>query len=196
MKKLHPLLSVLFLVYWGCEDDDPKEVNKPTSVTITHFQESSIDVIKWTMNEDTDFFRYSLYGSNNSSMENKILIYETQTRLDTTYTLDSNEYYSSYQVDVMNLNESVSSSNIFNFMVELWGEVYIIEYTTELDLYGNSLTGEIPSEIGNLTNLTYLQLRSNQLTGSIPPEIGNLTNLTYLSLSNNGFFRFNSTLCI
>ena len=44
-------------------------------------------------------------------MENKTLIYETQTRLDTTYTLDSNNYYLTYQVDVMNLNEMVSSSN-------------------------------------------------------------------------------------
>ena len=99
MKKLYPLLSVLFLIYWGC--DDPKEENKPTPVTITYFQDSPINVvIKWNMNEDTDFFRYSLYGSNNSSMENKTLIYETQTRLDTTYTLESNEYFSYFQVDV------------------------------------------------------------------------------------------------
>ena len=49
----------------------------------------------------------------------------------------------------------------------------------------NQLTGEIPSEIGNLTNLTRLSLNRNQLTGSIPPEIGNLTNLTLLSLYDN-----------
>ena len=127
MKKILPLLPILFLIYWGC--DDPKEENKPTPVTITHFQDSPINVvIKWNMNEDTDFFRYSLYGSNNSSMENKTLIYETQTRLDTTYTLDSSEYYYFYQVDVMNMNEYVSSSNILkNVFVELWGEFYSIE---------------------------------------------------------------------
>ena len=28
MKKPHPLLSLLFLIYWGC--DDPKEENKPS----------------------------------------------------------------------------------------------------------------------------------------------------------------------
>jgi len=54
-----------------------------------------------------------------------------------------------------------------------------------LYLYFNELTGEIPPEIGNLTNLTYLYLSSNQLTGEIPPEIGNLTNLTSLILSGN-----------
>ena len=49
----------------------------------------------------------------------------------------------------------------------------------------NQLSGSIPPEIGNLSNLTYLDLRNNQLTGSIPPEIGNLTNLTYLNLQLN-----------
>jgi Leucine-rich repeat (LRR) protein len=56
---------------------------------------------------------------------------------------------------------------------------------TNLTLNSNRLTGSIPSEIGNLTNLTYLYLSSNQLSGSIPPEIGNLTNLKYLYLSYN-----------
>ena len=49
----------------------------------------------------------------------------------------------------------------------------------------NQLTGEIPPEIGNLTNLTDLILQHNGLTGSIPPEIGNLTNLTILWLGDN-----------
>ena len=94
--------------------------------------------------------------------------------------------------------------------VTLWGVVYSVENTTELGLSENQLTGEIPPEIGNLTNLTYLnlglnqltgippeiwnmtnlemlRLGSNQLTGSIPPEIGNLTNLTVLELNDNQF---------
>jgi Leucine-rich repeat (LRR) protein len=78
------------------------------------------------------------------------------------------------------------TSNCEDF-VELWGEYYSIENTTELDLGVSGLTGEIPPEIGNLTNLERLYLLQNQLTGEIPPEIGNLTNLTRLYLGSNQF---------
>ena len=54
-------------------------------------------------------------------------------------------------------------------------------------LEDNQLTGEIPSEIGNLTNLYELLLGGNDLTGEIPSEIGNLTNLGRLWLSSNQF---------
>jgi Leucine-rich repeat (LRR) protein len=70
-------------------------------------------------------------------------------------------------------------------LVELWGEYYSIENTTELNLFNNQLSGFIPPEIGNLTSLIQLNLNKNYLTGSIPPEIGNLTNLTNLTLYNN-----------
>ena len=69
--------------------------------------------------------------------------------------------------------------------VILWGQDYSIENTIELNLPDSGLTGEIPPEIGNLTNLTNLTLYNNQLTGSIPPEIGNLTNMTNLYLRYN-----------
>jgi Leucine-rich repeat (LRR) protein len=75
--------------------------------------------------------------------------------------------------------------DLFDPSVNLWGVDYSIENTTELKLGHNELSGSIPSEIGNLTNLERLYLYDNQLTGSIPPEIGNLTNLTYLNLHDN-----------
>ena len=85
MKKLYPLLSVLFLIYWGCEEPKEEETT-PTEVT-------------------------------------------------------------------------------------LWGVVYSVEDTDSLNLSFNQLTGSIPPEIGNLTNLNWLSLVNNQLTGEIPPEV-------------------------
>jgi len=64
-------------------------------------------------------------------------------------------------------------------------EIGSLSNLTYLDLSRNQLSGSIPPEIGNLTNVGHLRLNSNQLIGSIPPEIGNLTTLTILNLSFN-----------
>ena len=56
---------------------------------------------------------------------------------------------------------------------------------TLISLSSNGLSGSIPSELGNLTNLTRLYLIANNLNGSIPPEVGNLTKLTWLFLNSN-----------
>ncbi|MBC6479003.1 MAG: leucine-rich repeat domain-containing protein [Hormoscilla sp. GM7CHS1pb] len=54
-----------------------------------------------------------------------------------------------------------------------------------LNLHSNQLSGSIPPELGNLKNLRLLNLNSNQLSGSIPPELGNLNKLEYLYLKSN-----------
>ena len=54
-----------------------------------------------------------------------------------------------------------------------------------LYLGDNGLTGEIPPELGSLSNLTALYLDTNALSGAIPAELGSLSNLTDLSLYHN-----------
>jgi len=80
---------------------------------------------------------------------------------------------------------SIGFGNCDSDEVELWDECYSITNTTWLGRINEGLTGEIPSEIGQLTNLATLKLQYNELTGSIPPEIGNLTNLVKLDLRYN-----------
>ncbi|XP_007042189.2 PREDICTED: probable LRR receptor-like serine/threonine-protein kinase At2g16250 [Theobroma cacao] len=54
-----------------------------------------------------------------------------------------------------------------------------------LDLRSCSVTGVIPSSLGNLTNLTSLYLSDNRLTGQIPSTLGQLLSLSVLHLSKN-----------
>ena len=55
----------------------------------------------------------------------------------------------------------------------------------DLSLFDNQLSGQIPLELGSLTSLEDLSLFDNQLSGQIPVELGSLTSLEDLSLSNN-----------
>ncbi len=58
---------------------------------------------------------------------------------------------------------------------------------TALELRSIGLSGELPEEIGYLTELAELNLSNNSLTGTLPAEIGGLTNLEELYLNSNQF---------
>ena len=57
-----------------------------------------------------------------------------------------------------------------------------------LCLNNNKISRNIPTGIGNLTNLEELEMGNNKLLGHIPFEIGKLQKLQYLDLSANNFF--------
>jgi leucine-rich repeat protein SHOC2 len=60
-----------------------------------------------------------------------------------------------------------------------------LSYLTFLDLAVNRLSGNIPSNIGELSNLFYLNLSTNALTGQIPEALGAITPLQSVDLSSN-----------
>ena len=68
---------------------------------------------------------------------------------------------------------------------EIPSELGHLSNLEELYLSRNDLTGEIPSELGHLSNLEGLYLGGNDLTGEIPSELGSLSRLDWLNLSSN-----------
>ena len=84
----------------------------------------------------------------------------------------------------------VGSSTSLNWsedtLMTLWNGVFVVSNrVTFLVLTPGDLSGTIPAELGDLTELKFIRLGSNDLTGSIPTELGNLTNMTILDLTNN-----------
>ena len=84
------------------------------------------------------------------------------------------------------------SSTTLNWSTSLsmaaWHGVGLNDSSTRvaaLWLGDRGLQGEIPTELGNLTNLTQLYLDSNVLSGSIPSGLGGLASLTILDLHSN-----------
>eukprot|EP00253_Pinus_taeda_P024115 PITA_24115 len=58
-------------------------------------------------------------------------------------------------------------------------------HITQLKVYAMDITGQIPPELANLTQIWDLNFGQNYLTGSIPAFLGNLTKMKYLSLGIN-----------
>ncbi|KAK8678145.1 hypothetical protein V6N13_143655 [Hibiscus sabdariffa] len=54
-----------------------------------------------------------------------------------------------------------------------------------ISVFGNRLSGSIPTYLGNITSLRYLDLEANRFSGQVPPEIGKLVNLGTLRMSSN-----------
>jgi Leucine-rich repeat (LRR) protein len=260
MKKLYPLLSVLFLIYWGCLDplnifdfndeetinlwgvdysientteldlgnsgltgEIPPEIGNLTNLEVLSLWSNQLtgsippEIGNLTNLNELNLSGNQLTGSIPSeigNLSNLYLLYLYDNQLtgeipesicdlninwsNLNFRIHNNQLcppYPSCVEDYVGLQDVCSCGLDDDEVVYLWGNCYSIEYTTELDLSNSGLTGEIPSEIGNLTNLTELDLSENQLTGSIPPEIGNLINLSgRITTSSWGFTTYHPGL--
>ena len=84
--------------------------------------------------------------------------------------------------------DSSGSIEPLELQTQKWNEsgkltlLWLYDYTINDDY---AMSGEIPENIGDLTQLDTLNLSYNQFTGTIPQSIGNLINLDYLYLYKN-----------
>lgn len=56
-----------------------------------------------------------------------------------------------------------------------------------LQLHDNVITDTVPASLLSLPNLSYLSMHTNQLSGALPNNIGTTGKYTFLELSNNNF---------
>ena len=78
--------------------------------------------------------------------------------------------------------DSSGSIEPLELQIQKWNENGRLTF---LWLYDDSLSGEIPESIGQLTYLDTLNLSYNQLSGTIPESIGRLSQLNWLYLYDN-----------
>ncbi|KAJ7979119.1 putative Receptor protein kinase [Quillaja saponaria] len=68
------------------------------------------------------------------------------------------------------------------------GSSKLFETLLTLDLSRNNLQGNIPAELGLLSNLRYLNLSWNNLQSRMPPELGFFQNLTIIDIRNSDLY--------
>ena len=163
MKKLYPLLSVLFLIYWGCE-----EVQDTTQTEVTLW--GKVYIV-----ENTTKIHYYGTWDNLGQLTGSIPpVIGNLTNL-TQLILNDNQLTGTIPPEIGNLTNltklQLQNNQLTGSIPSEIGNLTNLEF---LWLSNNQLTGEIPSEIGNLTNLTDLDLYNNQLTGEIPETICDL----------------------
>ena len=74
-----------------------------------------------------------------------------------------------------------------NHFKQWHGLIVVDQNLGSISLENNNLRGVLPSELGELSELTTLRLENNHLSGELSPEICNLSKLDDLRLSENNF---------
>jgi len=186
VKKILLLFPILFLIYWGCEEE-VEDTTPPTVSISSHSSGQTVNeivTITVTTQDNEGISKVEFF------IDDSLVLTDTESPYQYDWNTTQYDDNSEHIVKVISYDNSDNSTEsqpimlIVDNRVYLWGEYYPLN-TTYLYLRDSGITGSIPPEIGNLTNLTLLILSYNQLTGSIPPEIGNLTYLDYLRLSSN-----------
>ena len=184
----------------------PSQINNLINLTNLNLEQNILtgeipsELYDLTNLQDLDLGNNNLIGHVPREIENLTQL----TRL----TLYGNQFTGSIDniCSLSNLTYVSIASNVFTggidcittltdlSQIQAWGNEFDGEIPTEIgnlsnlwfiDFTSNNLVGEIPEEISNLTNLYHLELWGNNLTGEIPSSIGDLSNLSTLKLNNN-----------
>ncbi|PHT66868.1 hypothetical protein T459_31293 [Capsicum annuum] len=155
--------TLLVNVWWPCASRQFFTLLYLFKITFASTEEAATALLKWK----------STFKKQNNS-----LLVSWQPSSDA-----CNDWYG-----VTCINGRVNTLNITN--ANVFGTLYAFPFSSlpfleYLNLSMNNLSGTIPPEIGNLTNLVCLDLHINQIYGTIPSQIGSLVKLQILRIFNN-----------
>jgi hypothetical protein len=81
--------------------------------------------------------------------------------------------------------ESVDNLSVSGAEGQVPGELGLLTNLESIDIYFSDLSGSIPSELSQLLALKSLEISSNKLSGTIPTEFGKLLSLESLNIGDN-----------
>ncbi|KAH0907748.1 hypothetical protein HID58_039575, partial [Brassica napus] len=160
----------------------PREIGKLTSLSFLNLNSNELQgEIPTELGDCTSLTTLDL-GHNNLQGEIPVKI----TALAQLQCLPSAYFHQTEMPDLSFLQHrgifDLSHNGLTGPIPEELGDCVVV---VEILLSNNHLSGEIPSSLSRLTNLTNLDLSGNSLTGSIPEELGHSPKLQGLNLANN-----------
>lgn len=82
---------------------------------------------------------------------------------------------------------SLPANGLKGDATKLFTQLAKMDHLQVVNLFNNSLSGELPETLGELKRLGYFDVMNNQLSGPLPESLGNLEELTYFNIYSNGF---------
>ena len=127
-------------------------------------------------NQISDFGGISIFKNN---FQKKSPFAYLETKLANIRDEELGNFYSFQLVDAKQEVEFTTKGRTYSYQGD------ILNYMSGIDLSCNRLAGEIPSELGSISNIHALNLSHNNLIGSIPTTFSNLKKIESLDLSYN-----------
>ena len=187
MKILSVVTIIAMIIIISCSENKPDKI--PPTISITSHEEGAVvnefDTIVVDVDDNLgiEMVVFQINGNGVSNDFSEPYIYAWNTLL-----------YGDYGTCTINaiahdLAGNIASSDTIEITVDnrinLWGNYFLRDTTTIVNLSGNQYSGNISSDIAKLINLEELDLSSNQLSGSIPDEIFTMTALKKIDFSHN-----------
>ncbi|MEC8839747.1 MAG: Ig-like domain-containing protein, partial [Candidatus Neomarinimicrobiota bacterium] len=146
MKKLYLLFPILFLIYWGCEEE--QDTTPPTVSISSHISGQTVNgivtIIVFTLDNE-GISKVEFY------IDDSLVLTDLLPPFGYEWDTEQYENNSEHTVKVISYDDSDNSTEsepivlvVYYPEVTLWGVVYSIYHTDTLDLSASGLHGSIP----------------------------------------------------